>query len=370
MKLWILDPRLTAERRRWWEGWARHSRHMILAFTLPDAPGLWAGATARAAPARARQLARRIRRHLTGSAVRDPSRQPAGRPDLILLTDGLDGAALMEEIGDLLAGVPLWIYWHTSALASPEPAAPDEIAIELRTARIVHRCVFHGESQRRQFLSALARYDRELALRTGDRAAVLPPGFEPFPPPSEAHRLREPLIVWLLRGEPGELPRLIAAVEHPALLPQRFRLLLLSEHPETEAARARRLPPSIRARILGILSPEAPEARRWAAAARAVVEGSARAHSPIHLSRLAFEGPWPLVPAGSPLGEAIPEPLRPRCTWEDPEDLAEQLAALLRDPPPDPQAIRRALTAWTWPQLAPRYDELCATAPAPAPPAG
>lgn len=359
MKIWILDPWLTAERRLWIEGWARHSRHQILAFTLPPSPRMPSGIPPSIAQERTGRLARQIRRYLTGSAIRDPSRQPAGLPDLVLLTDGLDGSTLVEEAGDLLTGIPLWIYWHISGMAYIKTLAWEEIATEIHTARIVQRCLFHGEGQRQRFLNALARYERELALRIEKHAVVLPPGFEPFPLPSETLFFHEPLALWILRGAPEEIPLLITAIDHLALHPRRFQVLLLSERPEIERTRVQRLPPRLRAHILGILNPEALETRRWASTARAVVDGSTCLHSPIHLMRLSFEGPWPLVPAGSGLLDAFPEALRPRCAYDNPEDLAERLAALLWGPPPDPREIRQALTAWTWPVLASRYDELC-----------
>lgn len=371
MKIWIVDPQLTAERRLWIEGWARHSRHQILAFTLPPLPWMPSGLSSALARERARRLARRIRRYLTGSAIRDPSRQPLGLPDLILLTDGLDGEAFAEEVGDLLAGIPLWIYWHTSAMAGPRVPTPDEIEIELRTARAVERCIFHGTNQRQGFLSALSRYEPALARRIEKGAVVLPPGFDPLPLPSEAQPFREPLVFWILRGEPEEIPMLIAALDHPALHSLNFQVLLLSERPDIETPRMQRLPPRLRARILGILSPEGYEVQRWAQTARAVVDGSIRIHSPIHLIRLAFEGPWPLVPASSGLLDALPETLWPRCAYPSPEDLAERLGILLTDPPPDSREIRQALAAWMWPMLASRYDDLCETIPGdPLRPAG
>lgn len=362
VKIWIIDPWLTIERRLWIEGWARYSRHQIFAFAFPPSFQMPSGTPSPIARERARRLARRIRRYLTGSATRDPSRQPAGLPDLVLLTDGLDGLALVEEVGDLLTGVPFWIYWHRSAMACPKTSTLEEIAIELRTTRIVERCVFHGEGQRQHFLRALAQHELKLALKVEKHATVLPPGFEPFPLPSEDPFFREPVVLWILRGELEEIPLLIATLDHPAFRSQNFRVLLLSERPEREATRMQRLPPGLRARILGILNPETHEARRWTSVAQAVVEGSICLHSPIHLMRLAFEGPWPLAPAGSGLLEAFPEALRPRYAYHSPEELAERLTALLRGSPQASQEIRQALIAWTWPSLAPRYDDLCETA--------
>ncbi|MCS7252189.1 MAG: hypothetical protein NZ572_07170, partial [Thermoflexus sp.] len=95
MKIWIIDPWLTFERRLWIEGWARHSRHQIFTFAFPPSFQTTFGTPSPIARERARRLARRIRRYLTGSATRDPSRQPTGLPDLVLLTDGLDGLALV-----------------------------------------------------------------------------------------------------------------------------------------------------------------------------------------------------------------------------------------------------------------------------------
>ncbi|MFN3929695.1 MAG: hypothetical protein ACK4OK_08700, partial [Thermoflexus sp.] len=255
-----------------------------------------------------------------------------------------------------------WVYWHVSALACPETSSPEAQAVEIRTVRTVRRCLFHGESQRQRFLAALFHYDAGLAAAIEKSATVLPPGFTPFPTLSEVQPSREPLALWILRGEPEEIPRMIAAMDHRDLVRQSFRLLLLSERPEIEANRVMQLPPPLRARILGILNPEDPKARRWISSARAVVEGSIRLHSPIHLMRIAFEGPWPLLPSGSTLLDRLPEPIRSLCAYGGPKELAERLAAALQGALGDPQGIRQALTAWTWPVLAPRYDELCETA--------
>lgn len=363
MRIWILDPSPTAERWMWIQGWARHSRHSLLAFTLPVPSPRAFRLSPAIAQARAEDLARRIRRHLTGSAAPDPSRRPMGQPDLVILTDGMDGMAFREATADLLAGVPLWIYWHTSRMARPGPLPPEAIAVERRTLQAAQRSLFHGESQRRRVLDALSGDDPALAAEIERRGVVLPPGFEPSPPPPAIHTLPEPLVLWILRGEPEEIPLLAAVLSHPDLQRSPFRVLLLSERPEAEAPRVARLPRGARARILGILSPVDPEARRWIPAARAVVDGSAGLHSPIYLMHLAFQGPWPLVPAGSGFLDGLPPTLRPLCAYEHPGDLAERLAALLRGShPADPQGVRPALAAWTWSVLAPRYDGLCETA--------
>ncbi len=362
MRIWILDPSPTAERWMWIQGWARHSRHSLLAFTLPTIFSRASWLSPAIAQARAEGLARRIRRHLTGSAAPDPSRRPVGQPDLVIITDGMDGMVFREATADLLAGVPLWAYWHMSRMARPGPLPPEAIAVERRTLQAAQRSLFHGEGQRRRVLDALSADDPALAAEIERRGAVLPPGFEPSPPPPAIPTFPEPLVLWLLRGEPEEIP-LLDALSHPDLQRQPFRVLLLSERPEAEAPRVARLPRGARARILGILSPTHPEARRWIPAARAVVDGSMGLHSSIYLMHLAFQGPWPLAPAGSGFLDGLPPALRALCAYERPEDLAERLTALLQGShPTDPQGVHLALAARTWSVLAPRYDELCETA--------
>lgn len=362
MRIGLVDPQATAERQAWISGWARRSRHQILPFVLP------ASGPAPIAPStfgeRAERLARRLRRWLTGSGARNPAREPMGLPDLLLLTDGLDGSVFREALEDVLGDVPLWVYWHRSALAHPDPPPPEIAAVEIRTARSAHALLFYAEGQRRRFLERLRQQASEALPSVETKAHVLPPGFDPERPPAGtpilSRRLPEPLILWIDRGGPEEPDLLAAALTSLGPRPPAFRLLALNENPEAESHRAARWPLAIRERLLGILRPGDPEAAAWASGARLILETARGGPSPIALMTFAAQGPWPLVPSDSGFLDLLPEPLRPLCAYEAPEALAGHLARVLTaGPPEDPSVIRHALLPYTWPALAPRYDAMC-----------
>ncbi len=357
MEIWILDPCGTWERRAWADGWAQHSQHRIRRLALPPDPRPPDPARGRA---RALALARRIRRALTGSAAPDPTRQPAGRPHLLLILDGLDVAAFQEATADLLGEVPLWIYWHDSQLGRHR-SDPDCAASETAAARVADRLLFNAEGHRRRFLAALRALDPAVASVAAIRSTTLPPGFVPPPsPPWPASPEATGWFLWIFRGDIEALDRLADALEPATAKGIDFRLIALSEDPPRAARRLEHLSQPLRARLLGILHPEDPEVNRWAARSHALLETDPETRSPIWTMAFAARGIPPWASEGSVLAELLPY----LPTWRDGNDLAEWIEAeregsawsLSRIPARRFAFWLEALQAYAWSAIAARYD--------------
>ncbi|SNB52625.1 tRNA-queuosine alpha-mannosyltransferase domain-containing protein [Thermoflexus hugenholtzii] len=358
MEIWILDPWGTEERRAWAEGWTRHSRHQIRRLALPADP-------LPPDPVRGREralaLARRIRRALTGSATPDPTRLPAGRPHLLLALDGMDVAVFREATADLLEGIPVWIYWHDSALGRRRLSDPNRAALEASSARAADRLLFNAEGHRQRFLTALQAIDPAAAAMGAARSATLPPGFS-FPTSSPRLTAPEAMgwFLWIFRGDLEALDRLLDAMGLAAAKGIDFRLIALSEDPPRAARALERLPRPLKARLFGILHPEDPEASRWAARSHALLETDPETRSPIWTMTFAARGIPPWVPEGSVLAELLPG----LPTWRNGRELAEWIemerggaaSASSRIPTRGFTFWLEALRPYAWPALAARYD--------------
>ena len=352
MEIWILDPCGTGERRAWADGWARHSRHRIRRLALPPDPHPPDPARGQA---RALALARRVRRALTGSAAPDPTRQPAGRPHLLLILDGMDVVAFQEATADLLGEVPLWIYWHDSQLGRHR-SDPDRAALEAAAARVADRLLFNAEGHRRRFLGALRALDPAVASVAAIRSTTLPPGFAlPPSPPWLAPPEATGWFLWIFRGDIEALDRLAEALEPATAKGIDFRLIALSEDPPQAARALERLPRALRARLLGILRPEDPEASRWAARSHALLETDPETRSPIWTMTFAAQGIPPWAWEGSVLAELLPD----LPTWRNGRELREWIEAersWSRIPTRRSPFWLEGLRPYAWPALVARYD--------------
>jgi len=353
MEIWILDPCGTGERRAWADGWARHSRHRIRRLALPPDP-------LPPDPARGREralaLARRVRRALTGSAAPDPTRLPAGRPHLLLALDGMDVAVFREATVDLLEGIPLWIYWHDSALGRRRLSDPSRAALEASSARAADRLLFNAEGHRQRFLTALQAIDPAAAAMGIACSATLPPGFS-FPPSPPQRTAPEATgwFLWIFRGDPEAIDRLVDAMGPAAAKGIDFRLIALSEDPPQAARALERLPRPLKARLLGILHPEDPEVDRWAARSHALLETDPETRSPIWTMTFAAQGIPPWAWEGSVLAELLPD----LPTWRNGRELREWIEAersWSRIPTRRSPFWLEGLRPYAWPALAARYD--------------
>jgi hypothetical protein len=172
----------------------------------------------------------------------------------------MDVAVFREATVDLLEGIPLWIYWHDSALGRRRLSDPSRAALEASSARAADRLLFNAEGHRQRFLTALQAIDPAAAAMGIARSATLPPGFS-FPPSPPQRTAPEATgwFLWIFRGDPEAIDRLVDAMGPAAAKGIDFRLIALSEDPPQAARALERLPRALRARLLGILRPEDPE---------------------------------------------------------------------------------------------------------------
>jgi hypothetical protein len=267
----------------------------------------------------------------------------------------MDVAVFREATVDLLEGIPLWIYWHDSALGRRRLSDPSRAALETSSARAADRLLFNAEGHRQRFLAALQAIDPAAAAMGTARSATLPPGFC-FPASSSRLTAPEAMgwFLWIFRGDPEAIDRLVDAMG-PAAKGIDFRLIAPSEDPPQAARALERLPRALRARLLGILHTEDPEVDRWAARSHALLETDPETRSPIWTMTFAAQGIPPWAWEGSVLAELLPD----LPTWRNGRELREWIEAersWSRIPTRRSPFWLEGLRPYAWPALAARYD--------------
>jgi hypothetical protein len=162
-------------------------------------------------------------------------------------------------------------------------------------------------------------------------------------------------FLWIFRGDPEAIDRLVDAMGPAAAKGIDFRLIALSEDPPQAARALERLPRALRARLLGILRPEDPEASRWAARSHALLETDPETRSPIWTMTFAAQGIPPWAWEGSVLAELLPD----LPTWRNGRELREWIEAersWSRIPTRRSPFWLEGLRPYAWPALAARYD--------------
>jgi glycosyltransferase involved in cell wall biosynthesis len=150
MRIYLLAPFFSGSHRQWAEGLRKHSRHDIQLFTLPGRRWKW-------------------RMHGAAVSFAEQLASYATRPDLILTTDMLDGAALRGLLPARWRTVPLAVYFHENQLSYPwsptdadPPAGRDRhyMWINFTSALAADAVFFNSAYHRTNFLAALPAFLR------------------------------------------------------------------------------------------------------------------------------------------------------------------------------------------------------------------
>ncbi len=225
MRLLALDPYHGGSHAAFMDGWRGHSRHRWTLLTLEPRHWRWRMRHA------ALTLARELRRRITGGE----------RWDALVCTDMLDLATLRGLAPAPIAALPAVVYFHENQLTYPVREAHERdlhfAYTNATTALAADACWFNSRYHLKAFTGALEGWlarmpdhgHPEIAAEIRAKAAVLPPGIDPFPPrpPRPPGPLR---LLWAARWEYDKGgDELLAALDRAATAGVDFRLAVVGQ---------------------------------------------------------------------------------------------------------------------------------------------
>ncbi len=358
----VVEPWYGGSHAAWADGLRRHSRHHVELLTLPDRHWRW----------RLRGAA------LTVAAALDARVARRGRPDVVLVSDMVDLAALRGLARDALAGVPVALYLHENQVVWPDgPArrAGDPSAWVTWTSMAAADVVLLATRHHRDvLLSALA--DLLAAVpdhaHTGHldavaaRCEVVPVGVELDGLLDGERKGSEvtgeaPLVVWNQRWDDDRQPdRLVRILGHLAAEGVPFRVALAgpdawADRPLRQQARA----------LLGdrlVHDGWCPPQDYAALLLRSDVVVSVTRHEyfGIAVVEAVAAGCVPVLPARLSYPELVPAAAHDCCLYR--RAPAAHLRQLLTDLPtvradPAVASLRTAMRRWSWPEVIGAYDD-------------
>jgi glycosyltransferase involved in cell wall biosynthesis len=370
MHILYLDPFHGGSHAAVAEGYARHSQHDITLSTLSIAGG-WRWRMRGAAVT----LARRLREHMRERAVRF---------DLIVATDMFDLAAFLGLTRDLIADVPVAMYFHENQLTYPlPPGRARDLAFpwaNYTSALAADALCFNSAFHRRAFLEALPgllgrfhdHQELDLIGAIAAKARVLPPGIDlarldpsgtgdwelsfsqsPIPNP------QPPIMLWNSRWEYDKGPQaFFAALRELATGGLDFRVIVAGEHIDPNEPNFLAAREWLGERVLAWgYAPDLAAYRAMLWRSDIVVSTAIQEFFGISVIEALYCGCVPVLPRRLSYPDLLPAEHHDTCLYADDGALAGRLAATMRDLPALKQRDFRAIAQqYDWMRMAPQWD--------------
>ncbi len=327
LRVLLVEPYFGGSHRQWAEGYRDRSGHDVSLLTLPARWWKWrmrGGAVT---------LAEMIDDHVASR----------GRPDVVLVSDMVDLAALRAFSASSVGQVPFALYFHETQLTYPDvPGSQPDLSYAFTnwTSSLAADAVaFNSEYHRRVFFAELPRLLRHFPDHTHEhripevdqKATVLPVGVDlswvdRVPP----RRSQPPVVLWNHRWEYDKGPEaFFDALEAVVARGVPFRVAVCGE-------RFRRFPVEFdRARtVLGdrvVWWGFAPRADYLRLLRRAdlVVSTARQEFFGVAVVEAVAAGACPLLPDRLSYPELVPADVRDDCLYPDDDALVDRLAELL-----------------------------------------
>ncbi|MBU0743228.1 DUF3524 domain-containing protein [bacterium] len=371
MRILFLEPYDGGSHRSFREGLARHSRHSIMALTLPARFWKW---------------------RMRGAAVWFADRIAAdgATADLIIATDFLNAADLRGLLRPPMDRTPLLLYMHENQLTYP--LSPEEEFdfhfgfTNILSCLAADRVLFNSAFHRDLFLGSLPGYlarmpeavPRGVRPRLEAKSGVMPVGLErtPHPAGSFAPYLggactvgtgpgwprdgRTHVILWNHRWEFDKRPEMFAGVmSRLADAGRRFRLLLLGETRQRDEVFA-----GLRARLADRIDacgfvPAHGAYERLLESADIVVSCAAQEYFGISVAEAVHAGAYPVLPREQVYPSLYGDRCRGRHFYAGEDELVSLLDELLAgDACGHVCSLPLDCDAYCWQRLAPQFDEV------------
>jgi glycosyltransferase involved in cell wall biosynthesis len=352
------------------EGYARRSQHDITLLTLSIAGG-WRWRMRGAAVTFARKL-----REMSGS----------GRAmfDLILATDMLDLATFLGLTRDLVATIPVALYFHENQLTYPLPAGRVRDLsfpwMNYTSALAADAIFFNSAFHRRAFLDALPglpgrhhdHQELDLIGSVAAKAHVLPPGIDLSRLDDEKQRTSQyatrntqhdsplhPVILWNSRWEYDKGPEaFFDALRELDARGVDFRVIVAGEHidPQNRSFVAAQQWLGARALAWGFAANVAAY-RELLWQADIVVSTAIQEFFGIGVVEAMYCGCVPILPHRLSYPDLLPAEHHGVCLYDDQASLVERLQTTIRDLAALKQRDFRGIAAqYDWAEMASRYD--------------
>jgi glycosyltransferase involved in cell wall biosynthesis len=352
----LLVPYYGGSHRAWAEGYAEHSQHCIELVTLPARFWKW---------------------RMQGGAVTlaERVREIDSVPDVVMATDMVNLPAFLALTRDVLADVPVAIYFHENQLTYPMPPGTKRdltySMVNWLSMLCADRVLFNSRYHLSDWFGALpnllkhfpdyTQLDRIPEVR--QRAEVLPVGcsLARFDAVSALDRDTSfPLIVWNQRWEYDKDPetffRVLDLIVSEGI---EFQVVLAGSNvrqmpEEFEAARAR-----LGERVIHYGRATAGRYGQLLRAADIVVSTAIHEFFGVAIVEAIYCGCFPLLPNRLAYPELLPEEHWAHCLYEGFEGLAAGLRWALAHPSARKSIsadLQQAVSRFDWTVMAPQYD--------------
>jgi len=356
LRILLVEPYFGGSHRQWAEGYRRFSAHDVSLLTLPARWWKW----------RMRGAA------VTLAEMMAPLVSSVGRPDVMLVSDMVDLAALRTFGRPVVGDVPVALYCHETQLTYPDvPGTERDLSYAFTnwtSALAADGVAFNSRYHRHAFFSELPRLLRHFPDHTHEhripeveaKSVVLPVGVDlAWAGQDPPRRSSPPLVLWNHRWEYDKGPvEFFTALDEVVRRGVEFEVAVCGE-------RFRRAPTEFD-QARGTLGERVVW---WGFAERADYEGLLhRADVVVSTARQEFfgvavveamaAGACPLLPDRLSYPELIPPSVHAACLYSEGE-LADRLTGLLLDVGTRrriAEVTTRFVGRFDWSLVAPRYD--------------
>jgi len=363
MNVLLIAPYYGGSHSAWANGYARYSAHQVELLTLPARFWKW---------------------RMQGAAVTlaESARQLGVRPDVILASDMLNLPVFLGLTRDILADVPVLLYFHENQLTYPlQPGDKRDLTygmINWTSMLAADRVAFNSAYHKEVWFEELPRLLKHfpdcshlpLVPAVREKSVVLPvgcnlarldaarPGMAATAATSAAGEV--PVVLWNQRWEYDKAPGVfLQALDVLAEEGVPFQVVLAGDSVrmtayEFEAARER-----LGTRVIHYGWAEAATYVRLLWQADVVVSTALHEFFGISVVEAVYCGCLPLLPRRLVYPEVIPEEHHEVCLYDDFEDLLVHLRWALTNVDEAREArrgLRDAVARFDWASMAPRYD--------------
>ena len=362
MKVLVVEPYHGGSHRSWAEGIAAHSSHDVRLVTHDG--GFWKWRMHGAA--------------VTLAAEIETVVAAWGRPDVVLVSDMVNLAALLGLARGSLGGVPVALYLHENQLTYPLPpgAVRDEgyaMAnwVSMRAADVV---VCNSEHHRRDLFGALPgflrrfpdhRHGAALVADVEARTTVVPVGIDGGL--GELPRLDDggpPVVLWNHRWEYDKDPdAFFAAVAALADDGVPFRLAVAGQQFQTVPAVFADAERRFADRLVHFGTAAPDDYRRLLGRADVIVSTARHDFFGLAVVEAMAAGALPILPHRLSYPELVPPDVASRWLYPDGDAPTALLRRALTDHArrrADVEAVRRHVRRFGWPEVIRTYDRMLA----------
>ncbi len=350
MRVLLIEPYMGGSHRAWADGYAQASAHEVTLVTLEARWWTW---------------------RMRGSAVilAEKVAELAGngyRPDVVLVSDMVDVAALRTFLHSSIGRPPLALYFHESQFTypdSPQMSADLSYPFLNWTSAVAADAVFFNSSYHRDvFFEELPRLLKgfpdythtHLIDSVADRTAVLPVGVDLSWITRDGFRTSPPIVLWNHRWEYDKDPETFADAVRAVAATHDFRLALAGERFRTVPGVLDELADELAGRIEANdhLSTEA--YRSLLLRSDVVVSTALQEFFGVSVVEAIAAGARPVLPDRLSYPCLIPEEHHAAVLY-GPGGFTAALRTAVEDPAPV-DGLAEAMAMFDWSVVAPRYD--------------